>query len=202
MAEQWKISGEYFESCNCDLICACLVQASTPRDRCDAALAFHINQGVYGQTALDGLNAVLVVSFPGPGKMRNGNWTAAVYVDEKGTKEQQDALGNIFSGQAGGTPGAIFAGLVSKFLGVKATPISFAINGNERKLTIPNILEIDIAAVTGRDGVEPLWATNAAHPVSDKLALAASKTYRYSDHNLSWDTSGTNGHFAPFTWAA
>lgn len=202
MAEKWTISGEYFESCNCDLICACLVQAPTPRDRCDAALAFHINQGAYGQTALDGLNAVLVVSFPGPGKMRNGNWTAAVYVDEKGTKEQQDALGNIFSGKAGGAPGAIFAGLVSKFLGVKATPISFAINGNERKLTIPNVLEIDIAAVTGRDGIEPLWATNAAHPVSSKLALAASKTYRYSDHNLSWDTSGTNGHFAPFTWAA
>lgn len=202
MAEKWTISGEYFESCNCDLICACLVQAPTPRDRCDAALAFHINQGAYEQTALDGLNAVLVVSFPGPGKMRNGNWTAAVYVDEKGTKEQQDALGSIFSGKAGGAPGAIFAGLVSKFLGVKATPIRFALNGNERKLTIPNVLEIDIAAVTGQDGAEPVWATNAAHPVSAKLALAASKTYRYSDYNLAWDTSGTNGHFAPFTWAA
>jgi hypothetical protein len=202
MAEKWSIAGEYFESCNCDLICACLVQADTPRDRCDAALAFHIANGTYGQTKLDDLNAVLVVSFPGPGKMRNGNWTAAVYVDEKGTKEQQDALGNIFSGQAGGTPGAIFVGLVSKFLGIKAAPISFAINGNERKLSIPNILEIDIAAVTGRDGKEPLWATNAAHPVSPKLALAASRAYSYNDHNLSWSTSGTNGHFAPFTWAA
>jgi len=201
MAEKWNIAGEYFESCNCDLICACLVQADTPRDRCDAALAFHIDSGTYGQTKLDGLSAVLVVSFPGPGKMRNGNWTAAVYVDEKGTKEQQEALGNIFSGKAGGTPGALFTGLVSKFLGVKATPISFQINGNDRKLSIPNILDIDISAVTGRDGKEPIWATNAAHPVSQKLALAASRAYSYSDHNLSWNTSGTNGHFAPFTWA-
>ena len=201
MAEKWNIAGEYFESCNCDLICACLVQADTPRDRCDAALAFHIDNGTYGQTKLDGLSAVLVVSFPGPGKMRNGNWTAAVYVDEKGTKEQQEALGNIFSGKAGGTPGALFTGLVSKFLGVKATPISFQINGNDRKLSIPNILDIDISAVTGRDGKEPIWATNAAHPVSQKLALAASRAYSYSDHNLSWNTSGTNGHFAPFTWA-
>ena len=201
MAEKWNIAGEYFESCNCDLICACLVQADTPRDRCDAALAFHIDNGTYGQTNLDGLSAVLVVSFPGPGKMRNGNWTAAVYVDEKGTKEQQEALGNIFSGKAGGTPGALFTGLVSKFLGVKATPISFQINGNDRKLSIPNILDIDISAVTGRDGKEPIWATNAAHPVSQKLALAASRAYSYSDHNLSWNTSGTNGHFAPFTWA-
>ena len=201
MAEKWNIAGEYFESCNCDLICACLVQADTPRDRCDAALAFHIDNGSYGQTKLDGLSAVLVVSFPGPGKMRNGNWTAAVYVDEKGTKEQQEALGNIFSGKAGGTPGALFTGLVSKFLGVKAMPISFQINGNDRKLSIPNILDIDISAVTGRDGKEPIWATNAAHPVSQKLALAASRAYSYNDHNLSWNTSGTNGHFAPFTWA-
>jgi len=202
MAEKWTITGEYFESCNCDLICACLVQGPTPRDRCDAALAFHINNGTYGQTNLNGLNAVLVVSFPGPGKMRNGNWTAAVYVDEKGSAVQQDALSNIFSGKAGGTPGAIFTGLVSKFLGVKSTPITFEIKGNERRLAIPNILEIDIAAVTGRDGHDPIWATNTGHPVSAKLALAQSKAYQYTDHNLSWNTSGTNGHFAPFTWAA
>jgi hypothetical protein len=202
MAEKWNLSGEYFESCNCDLICACLVQAPTPRDRCEAALAFHINDGTYGQTSLNGLNAVLVVSFPGPGKMRDGNWTAAVYVDEKGSAAQRDALGNIFSGKAGGAPGAIFAGLVSKFLGVKSTPITFEIKGNERRLTIPNILEIDISAITGRDGNEPIWATNAAHPVSQKLALAQSKAYKYTDHNLAWNTSGTNGHFSSFTWAA
>lgn len=202
MAEQWKIAGEYFESCNCDLICPCLVQAPTPRDRCDAALAFHIHDGTYGQTNLNDLNAVLVVSFPGPGKMRDGNWTAAVYVDEKGSAAQQDALGNIFSGKAGGTPGAIFAGLVSKFLGVKPAPITFEMKGNERRLVIPNILEIDIAAVTGRDGTEPLWVTNTAHPVSAQLALAQSRAYRYADHNLAWNTSNTNGHFASFSWQA
>ncbi len=202
MAEKWNLSGEYFESCNCDLICACLVQAPTPRDRCDAALAFHINDGTYGQTSLNGLNAVLVVSFPGPGKMRDGNWTAAVYVDERGSAAQRDALGDIFAGKAGGTPGAIFAGLVTKFLGIKSAPISFEVKGNERRLTIPNILEIDISAITCRDGNEPIWATNAAHPVSQKLALAQSKAYKYTDHNLAWNTSGTNGHFSSFTWAA
>src|SRR5437870_5848794 len=143
MAEKWNISGEYFEACNCDLICACLVQAPTPRDRCDAALAFHISTGTYGQTSLNDLNTVLMVSFPGPGKMRDGNWTAAVYVDEKGSAAQRDALGTIFSGKAGGALGAIFAGLVTKFLGVKPVPITFAAKGNERRLTIPDILETD-----------------------------------------------------------
>lgn len=202
MAEPWKIAGDYFESCNCDLICPCLVQAPTPRDRCDAALAFHVNDGTYGQTSLNNLSAVVVVSFPGPGKMRDGNWTAAVYVDENASPAQQEALGNIFSGKAGGPMGAVFGALVTKFLGVKAAPITFEMKGNERRLVIPNVLEIDIAAVTGRDGVEPLWATNASHPVSSTLALAQSRAYRYADHNLAWNTSGTNGHFAPFSWQA
>jgi hypothetical protein len=202
MAEQWKIAGEYFESCNCDLICPCLIQAPTSRDRCDAALAFHITDGTYGQTPLNNLNAAVVVSFPGPGRMRDGNWTAAVYVDAQASPAQQEALGNIFSGKAGGPMGAVFGALVSKFLGVKTAPITFEMRGNERRLVIPDILEIDITAVSGRDGVEPLWVTNASHPVSTKLALAQSRTYRYTDHNLAWHTSGTNGHFSSFSWQA
>lgn len=199
MAEKWTLTGDYFESCNCDLVCACLVQAPPPRGRCDAALAFHINEGTYGQTSLNGLNTVFVASFPGPGKMRDGNWTAAVYVDETAAAAQQEALSTIFSGQAGGPMQMVFL-LVSQFLGVKTAPISYTLEGNARRLTIPDILEIDIQAVTGRDGTEPLWATNAAHPVSSKLALAQSNAYRYADHNLAWDVSGTNGHFSPFSW--
>lgn len=30
MAEKWKIEGDYFESCNCDTICACLIQNPPP----------------------------------------------------------------------------------------------------------------------------------------------------------------------------
>ena len=69
-AAQWHLAGEYFEACNCDLICPCLVQAPPARGRCDAALAFHITAGAYEQTSLNGRTTVLVVSFPGPGKMR------------------------------------------------------------------------------------------------------------------------------------
>lgn len=199
MAEKWKIEGDYFESCNCDTICACLIQNPPPRGRCDAALAFHVNQGSYGQTSLGGLNAVLVVSFPGPGKMGDGNWTAALYVDDKASTDQQEGLSNIFSGQAGG-PMQLVSGLISNFLGIKTAPIAFTLDANNRRVTIPDVLEIDIEALTGRDGSEPLWVTNANHPVSPKLSLAKSNAYRYADHNLAWDVSNTNGHFAPFSW--
>ena len=122
MAESWKLTGEYFESCNCDLICACLVQAPTPRDRCDAALAFHIAAGTYGNTSLNDLNAVLVVSFPGPGKMRDGNWTAAVYVDEKGTKPNKTRLARSSLGRPEGRREQFSPVWWQNFLGSKQRP--------------------------------------------------------------------------------
>jgi len=90
--------------------------------------------------------------------------------------------------------------LWSRFLGVQTAPITFTLEGNTRRLTIPEILEVAVAAVTGLDSSEPVWATNAGHPVSSKLALAQATVHRYRDHNLAWNTSGTNGHFAPFHW--
>ena len=97
--EPWHLTGEYFEACNCDLICPCLVQAPPSRGRCDAALAFHVTDGTYGQTTLNDRSTVLVVSFPGPGKMRDGDWTAALYVDEQASPAQQEALGQISLGK-------------------------------------------------------------------------------------------------------
>ena len=199
--EQWQLAGEYFEACNCDLICPCLVQAPPTRGRCDAALAFHITAGTYGQTSLNGRTTVLVVSFPGPGKMRDGDWTAALYVDDQASSAQQEALGQIFSGQVGGPMRGV-ALLFSCFLGVKTVPIAFTMEGNTRRLLIPDMLEVAVAAVTGREGGEPVWATNATHPVASKLALAQATVHRFKDHNLAWNTSGTNGHFAPFHWQA
>ena len=200
-AAQWHLAGEYFEACNCDLICPCLVQAPPARGRCDAALAFHMTAGMYGQTSLSGRTTVLVISFPGPGKMRDGDWTAALYIDDQASPAQQQALGQIFSGQVGG-PMRNVALLFGRFLGVKIAPMTFSMAGNTRHLLIPDILEIAVAAVAGREGGEPVWATNASHPVSAKLALAQATVHRFNDHNLAWNISGTNGHFAPFHWQA
>jgi hypothetical protein len=133
--------------------------------------------------------------------MRDGNWTAALYVDDQASAAQQAALGQIFSGQVGG-PMERVALLFSRFLGVKTAPMTFRMEGNTRSLVIPDILEVAVAAVTGREGGEPVWATNATHPVSSKLALAQATAHRFNDHNLAWNISGTNGHFAPFHWQA
>jgi hypothetical protein len=56
----WRIEGEYFESCNCELLCPCLLsnaQARPTEGHCDVVLAIHIRNGNYGTTDLSGLSA-------------------------------------------------------------------------------------------------------------------------------------------------
>jgi len=84
--EKWRIEGEYFESCNCEVLCPCLLsnsQASPTEGHCDVVLAFHVNQGRYGNVDISGLNAVHALTTPGP--MANGGGTLALYVDSRAT---------------------------------------------------------------------------------------------------------------------
>lgn len=77
---QWQLSGEYFENCNCAVVCPCLVSTTAPLTArptegvCDVVLAFHIDKGNYGGVSLDGLNVALAVHAPGP--MADGNLSA------------------------------------------------------------------------------------------------------------------------------
>src|SRR5882762_1529611 len=101
--ESWRIDGEYFESCNCEVLCPCILSGSQARPtegHCDVVLAFHVNRGNYGKTDIAGLNAVQALITPGP--MAQGNGTLALYVDSKANAEQRAALEAIFSGGAGG----------------------------------------------------------------------------------------------------
>src|SRR5262249_47283681 len=124
---KWRLSGDYFENCNCEGVCPCLLSPAAPvtaRPRpggCDPAPVFHVDKGRYGEVALDGLNVAVIAHTPG--RMADGNWTLGAYVDERANDDQAAALGAIFGGAEGG-PMAAFAPLVGTHLGVKKVPIT------------------------------------------------------------------------------
>ena len=147
MATAWRLSGDYFENCSCSVVCPCLISpkpqlTSKPTQGvCDVPLAFHINNGQYGDVRLDGLNVVVVVHTPGP--MGEGNWTAAAYIDERADDKQTEALGAIFTGAAGG-PMAVLAPLIATNLGAKKVPIKYQVDGKKRSAEIPGVLQMAV----------------------------------------------------------
>ena len=203
--QKWHLSGDYFENCNCDVVCPCLVSPAAPltarpsQGACDVVLAFHIDKGPYGDVSLDGLNVALAAHAPGP--MADGNWSAAAYIDERADDRQTAALGAIFTGAEGG-PMAIFAPLIATHLGVKKVPIRYAIKGKNRSAEIPGIMHMAVEPVPTMHPSGEIWAA-LGHPVApDRIALAVGgHGSTFADHGMRWDNSGRNGHYAPISWS-
>src|SRR5258708_20723340 len=100
MAAQWHLSGDYFENCNCSVVCPCLVSKAPPLTSrptegvCDVAAIFHIENGRDGDVTLDGLNVALAIHTPWP--MGEGNWAVGAYIDEPPNEKPTEALRVIF----------------------------------------------------------------------------------------------------------
>src|SRR5215467_1051379 len=148
MSSQWELNGAYFESCNCDAACPCIFLGPPTRGDCTLLVAWHIDQGHFGDIRLNGLNTVLAVH--SPGHMLQTKWKAALYVDDRATQEQRDSLTKIFAGQAGGHLASV-AACVGEVLGVKAVPIDYRAEGKRRSISIKGMADLEIEAVPGQN---------------------------------------------------
>jgi hypothetical protein len=194
----WQIEGEYFESCNCEVLCPCLLTGARPTEgHCDVVLGFRIDKGKYGNVDLAGLNAVQALTTPGV--MSAGNGTLAVYVDSRAHPDQRAALEAIFTGAAGGPP-SLFGPMITKLLPTRTAPITFSAQGSKRTLSIANVTEVTVEGVSGA-GKQVVWMENVAHPYSTRLAIAKGTASQYKDHGLNFENTGRNGHFSPINWS-
>jgi hypothetical protein len=123
----WKVSGDFFDACKCDMLCPCEFAQAPTYDDCESVLVWHIQKGQYGETSLDGLNVLGLGSFTG-NIWAGGNTkvTAALFFDEKASQWQPEALQMIFSGKADGFM-AEFAKLIGELRGLEFAPIKFEI---------------------------------------------------------------------------
>jgi hypothetical protein len=200
---KWKLEGDYFEGCNCDIVCPCIFKGDPDEGFCNVTAAWHIQKGSYNDKInFDGLNVVAL--WHTPGNMLTGpKWDAALYIDERASKEQTDSLTTIYSGQAGGFFAAA-SNLIGKMLGVKSVPIEFGIDGKRRWLRIKDLLQLQIEGVEGADSNQESLIVNppfSAVPGSN-LVVARSSKYAYNDHGMQWDNSGKNGFYCRFSYSS
>jgi hypothetical protein len=124
----WRLRGTYLESCNCDVICPCRTIGGRRTGRstygvCLGALSWAIDEGVSGALSLAGLNVALALRYDDdePGSP----WDYYLYVDERADDAQHEALEEIWTGRAAGTPTEQFPWVwkPSRLLGVRSAPI-------------------------------------------------------------------------------
>jgi hypothetical protein len=198
MSAKWSLAGSYFETCNCNVACPCVFLSPPTEGECTVLVGWHIDRGIYESTPLDGLNVALAVH--SPGTMVATKWKAALYFDNKASEAQQNALMQIFSGQAGGHP-AVLVSFVGEVLGAKSVGIDFHADGKHRSLKIDGIAETEIEALSGAGNAE---VTVSGHPLAIApgfpATAAKSKKASYHDYDLRLEISERNGFFSPFAY--
>jgi len=194
----WNLKGTYFETCNCDVACPCVFLSPPTEGECRVLVAWHVDQGKDGEVALDDLNVAMAIT--APGTMVETKWRAALYLDQRASDPQKQALTRIFGGQAGGHPAAL-ASFVEDVLGVASVRIDYRAEGKKRSLAIPDVVSAEIEAIEGQAGGE---VTISGHPMcvapGEPAVVAKSKRLDYTDHHMSWTISDSNGFYSPFAY--
>lgn len=162
-------------------------------------VAWHIETGHFAEQSLNNLNVALACY--APANMKDGNWQAALYLDERTSDVQFDAITQIFSGQQGGHL-EILMSFVTEVLGIKKVKIDYREEGNKRFMSIPGIAQAEIESIQGITGEQsiinnpPLYVVSS-HPTT----VAKSKQYQYQDFDKDWQFSDRNGYYTAFSYS-
>jgi hypothetical protein len=112
-------------------------------------LSWHFDSGTVDGVDVSGLTLCALAHIPG--NVLAGNWRAVVFVDDKASEEQQEALLNVFTGKLGG-PVADLAQLIGEVVAVERVPIHFQVEKGKGSLRVGTAIEAEVEAYQGGTG--------------------------------------------------
>lgn len=130
----WRIQGEWWDVCNCDIGCPCEFAVTPTMGFCEGVHGWSIREGHFGDVTFKNLAAVTITRFEGHPLSKNRE--IGFVIDAKANKKQRRALELIYSGNAGGRF-AIWGDMIVRPLGVKFMPINMKYQDDDWFFEIP-----------------------------------------------------------------
>src|SRR3982074_1025853 len=128
----YDLEGSLLEVCSCDVLCPCWIGEDPDNGTCESVVAYHFDRGTIRGVDVSGLTLASAVLIPG--NVLEGNWKQVLFIDDKASDEQADAVLAAFRGELGG-PLADLSQLVGEVLAVERAPIDHEVvdgKGNPR----------------------------------------------------------------------
>ncbi|PQJ36827.1 hypothetical protein BSZ35_00285 [Salinibacter sp. 10B] len=206
--EQWKLKGDWFDVCKCNIPCPCYFAQTPTGGECEGTMVWHIREGHYGDVVVDDLNVLALASFTGnPWADDFAGATAGMFVDERADERQREALQLIFGGEAGGWP-AQFSELIVEMRGLEFVPIEFEIADDLEwwSARIPGHVEARAEALSG-----PTTSFNERvqvhNPPGSEVGPSAVATQgvavadQAEGFDLQWERTGQSSKHMNFDWS-
>jgi hypothetical protein len=198
----WSLSGSYFETCSCDVVCPCTASLAfgATRDYCRVVLVFNVKQGEVDGTDVSGLTVAAVCETPKV--MSEGNWRLGVVIDAAASDEQAEKLGGVFSGALGG-PIEALGPLIGENLGVERLPIEVREDGLKHAVRIGEAVDFEIEDVVpfGVETGEPARITGIFHPVGSDLTVSRATRSQINAFGIEYEARAGFSR-SEFAWAA
>ena len=146
----YNLRGTILEVCTCNILCPCWVGEDPDGDgTCDSVMAWHIDEGTVNGTGVSGRTVAVATHIPG--NVLKGNWKVALFVDDKASEQENQALLDVWTGKLGG-PVADLAGLIGEVVSVERAPITYQLNEGKGTLKIGSVADTEMEPYRGPTG--------------------------------------------------
>ena len=198
--EPWSLEGELILNCNCTVFCPCVISLGKhppTEGYCQAWAGVRIDRGQSGGVDIGRLNVAMLLDIPG--KMERGNWTLALWIDDRATDEQFEQLESIFKGGRRGTTG-LFKMLVGDYLGAERVPVTFETDGDTRTLSAGKYIKGAVAPIGGLRKGEEVSVVNTEYWMGPEVVVAEASQGRVRAFGRVWNFEGRSAEICSIRW--
>lgn len=171
----YELKGRMAEVCTCQTFCPCTAGLDPDNGVCEFSWVFHFDQGTISGVDVGDMNFGVVGRLDG--SPANGTVRAAIYLDERTTDAQQEAIMAAFTGQLGG-PLADLASLIGEVVTTERVAIEYDVNEGSGTFRTGDV---------ARGEIEALRAPSGAPTKMTDFALAPLGATAYAGTPTAWN---------------
>jgi hypothetical protein len=192
----YRIEGSYYEACNCTAICPCRRQNGvsgglSTHGICDFLLSWSIERGEAGAIDLTGCRVCLAGSYSDD--VDGKPWSVIIYIDERASEEQAEALANIFQGKFGGN--ILFTDEIAEVLGIRRARIELRHEAGAESIRLADIGGAEVVRAVEFDGTVSCGIPGHDHPGHESVSAL-----RLQDGPFHWSYEERCGFATDFSY--
>lgn len=189
----YQLEGQLLEVCDCRVLCPCWIGETPDNGTCKGFVAWHFQKGTVNGVDVAGRTVVALADIPG--NVLEGNWRAAVYLDDGASPQQETALLDLYTGKLGGPVGDLVK-LIGEVVSVEKVPIKFDVKEGKGSFRVGDVGSAEIEPYQGPHGGNTVLSNSIFSTVPGSPAyVGKASSYKAKNAKLGIDVS-LSGHNA------
>jgi hypothetical protein len=184
------------------VLCPCWIGEDPDFGTCDTIVGWHFDKGTINGVDVAGCTICAIAHVPG--NILKGNWRPAIYLNDKVTPKQEEAILGVYTGKLGG-PVAELVKLIGEVVSVEKVPITFDVQGGKGTLKVGNAGYAELEPYKSASGATTTLAETVFSTVPGAPVFVG-KSPRYRSKNdklgINLDMSGHNALQSTFVFDA